>query len=43
MVWNTNADSIKMVVIKMVKIGIFRQNKGELARGVFFNEVFGGV
>ncbi len=42
MVGNANANSIKMVVIKMVKSWVFLKNESEFAGEILFDKLFCG-
>lgn len=42
MIRDADTDSIVMVIIEMMKIGIFGENQGELTGDMFFNEWFDG-
>lgn len=43
MIWDTNTNSVKMVIIKMMKIWIFGKDYGEFAWHEFINESVGDV
>ncbi len=43
MVGDTNANSSKVVIIKMFEIRIFRENERKFAGDIFIDEWFGGV
>lgn len=41
MVWNADTDRVVMVVIKVMKIRIFREYQSKLAGDIFSDEWFG--
>ena len=37
MVWDADADSIVVIIVKMIEFWVFGKDEGEFARNVFIN------